>query len=176
MTSRYKNQGAYHWIWALRGKTHWYGKMVHRNIEQFTERGSVLDIGCGDGLVSAMLYDRGFVVEGVDSNPLATKMAEIATRGIKFYCKDIAKFKPKQTYDYLICQNCIEHIKDPVVIVDLFNNYCNRFMILSTDLPGKLGQDDYYHYSFGELVELFKPYTVEKLYEFRSTYGVKISK
>lgn len=175
--SKYETWGAYHWIWALRYKNHWYNMMLRFNLESLPNAGSILDIGCGDGLACALLKEKGLDVVGFDNNKAAIEMARILIRGVKTELTSIEDIKLDRNYDYFLAQNVIEHFKDPQPLIDLFNKHCDKFMILSTDIPSeRLGILDSHYYSLEELTNLFKPHTVEKLYQFRTTYGVKITK
>lgn len=174
---KYENWGAYHWIWALRNDSHWYNRMLKHNLKELPDSGSVLDVGCGDGLTCALLKDKGLEVVGFDSSKEAVDMARLLVKGVKIELAGVEDIKLDRHYDYFLAQNVIEHLKDIRPLVDLFNKFCDRFMIVSTDIPVKhLGKFEYHSYSFEELADLFKPSKPEKLYQFRKVYGVKISK
>jgi 2-polyprenyl-3-methyl-5-hydroxy-6-metoxy-1,4-benzoquinol methylase len=174
---KYKKWGAYHWSWIARGSEHWYNKMVALNLNEFPSVGSVLDIGCGDGVTCKLLKDKGLEVVGFDSDEDAVNLARSLVGGVEIKLASIGNITLDRNYDYFLAQDSIEHFENIKPLVDLFTKYCNKFMIISTDIPvQKLGKYEYHSYSFEELVDLFKPFKVEKLYQFRKVYGVKISK
>jgi|WetSurMetagenome_2_1015567.scaffolds.fasta_scaffold390532_2 2-polyprenyl-3-methyl-5-hydroxy-6-metoxy-1,4-benzoquinol methylase len=174
---KYKKMGAYHWDWALRGDNHWYNKMVRLNLGEFPSTGSVLDIGCGDGVTCKLLKDKGLEVVGIDSDEDAVTLARSRVLGVKIELASIEDIKLDRNYDYFLAQDSVEHFEKIEPLIDLFTKHCDKFMILSTDITGyKLGKYEYRYYSLEDLIELFKPFKVEKLYQFRKVYGVKISK
>ena len=72
---KYEIGGAYHWKWYL---------LNYDGYREFTDRiagllpgdGRVLDIGCGDGLMSYIMFRRGLATVGIDDNLLAIEIAE----------------------------------------------------------------------------------------------------
>ncbi|MCX6701996.1 MAG: class I SAM-dependent methyltransferase [Candidatus Zambryskibacteria bacterium] len=174
---KYEKWGAYHWNWIGRGSEHWYNKMVALNLNEFPPTGSVLDIGCGDGVTCKLLKDKGLEVTGFDSNEDAVNFAKSRVDGVKIELSSIEDITLNRNYDYFLAQDSIEHFENITPLVDLFIKHCDKFMIISTDITGyELGKYEYHNYSLEELVELFKPFKVDKLYQFRKVYGVKISK
>ena len=77
----------------------------------------ILDVGCGGGRVAIPLAKMGYFVVGVDINPTLIKIARKNAKiekltNIKFYLKDIVKFKfKKEFFDFaIIFENSLEHI------------------------------------------------------------------
>ena len=174
---KYKKWGAYHWDWVLKGDRHWYNRMVALNLNEFPSTGSVLDIGCGDGVTCKLLKDKGLEVMGFDSDEDAVNIARSRVEGVPIELSSIEDMTLNRNFDYFLAQDSIEHFENIAPLVDLFIKHCNKFMIISTDITGyPLGRYEYHAYSFEELANLFKPFKVEKLYQFRKVYGVKISK
>ena len=172
---KYDMWGPYHWLWGSR-KRHWYNRMIEFSLSHLTDKGSILDIGCGDGYVSAILKDKGFKVEGVDSNAKAISLAKTLLQDVNFYLTNIEELNIDKKYDYLYAQNVIEHMQDYKKIREVFERYCDKYMILITDMKGKLGRYEYSNVTFEDLKELFKEYKVELLFEYRKAYAVRISK
>ena len=69
-------------------------------------RGTVLDIGSGDGLISSMLNHIGFKVKGVEVNPLAIKIARAKVPGIEFVAGDYLAQDFKA--DYVLASSVLE--------------------------------------------------------------------
>ena len=100
---KYEKRGALHWD-EYRNNTY-YKKLVDESLAPFKEvkSGSVLDLGCGDGLVSQLLYMKGLDVTGIDSVPLgieyAEKMCSDEIELITIYAEDFVKHL--RSFDYL---------------------------------------------------------------------------
>lgn len=79
---------------------------------------SVLDVGCGGGLLSEALVKNGAKVTGVDINntliAVAKNHAEQQQLKIDYYCKDIeAVIETGQRFDAITCMELLEHVPDP---------------------------------------------------------------
>ena len=72
---KYEVRGAYHWDWYRTNKDS-YRDLVDLTISQFPEPGSVLDVGCGDGIPAYILHSLGFSVHGVDLSHTAIDLAQ----------------------------------------------------------------------------------------------------
>lgn len=70
-----------------------------------------LEIGCGTGIVMAMLERLGFVVTGLDVNAKALSYAATRTKG-KLVRQSIFGFAPKKQYDVIGAFDVLEHIRD----------------------------------------------------------------
>jgi 2-polyprenyl-3-methyl-5-hydroxy-6-metoxy-1,4-benzoquinol methylase len=151
--------------------------MVDLNIKELPNEGSVLDVGCGDGYVCSLLKKRGLYVEGFDNSVIAVKLAQELLPDVKIHLADVETISLDRHFDYFIAQNVIEHLNKPESLVKLFEDYCDKYMILATDIPeGKVGKYEYYSFSFEDICRIFGEFKVEKLYGFRKVYGVRISK
>lgn len=82
----------------------------------FTTRGSVLDIGCGNGRNAVFLAKQGFKVQGIDfsktSIEWARQNANEQSVEVEFINQSIfdLKFSPN-CYDYIYDSGCLHHIK-----------------------------------------------------------------
>lgn len=68
--TKYQKFGAYHWK-QYEDKNTKYSKHADR-VKEWVKEKNVLDIGCGDGLITYLL---GYYAEGVDNEPEAVKLA-----------------------------------------------------------------------------------------------------
>lgn len=84
---------------------------------------SVLDAGCGTGMMTFFLKNNGYNVEGVD---LSRQMLDIASekdREVNFYCNDISKELPNNNYDAVVsCLDVVNHITNPNGVIGFFDN------------------------------------------------------
>jgi len=168
---KYESQGALHW--SLYSKStkekpeSSYKMMVDDSIVPLKDcKGTILDIGCGDGLIASLLLRIGLKVTGVDDNQTGIDITNMLTRRMRTYCEPIERFiNRRQRYDYMVCIDVIEHLKDPKIIVDMMQ-YVDDFMIVTTDHDGKLTKASSEHVTQfipEEIEELFKGYKMERI-------------
>lgn len=76
------------------------------------KKGSVLDVGCGVGIASAMLMEKGFDVTAVDFSREACKMAR--KKGVRVLQVDVEEGLPfpDGTFDNVILSEVLEHVYD----------------------------------------------------------------
>lgn len=146
---KYQKRGAIHWDWYENGKQLWYKKVVDNIIEHFRTMpvGTVFDIGCGDGLVSAKLADIHKVI-GIDIDPTGIRIAREKTSHMKnppiflvMDFKDISTLKYK--FDYAVLLNVIEHFEKPFEVLYklLQSNQQLKNILIITDCPsGRFGR------------------------------------
>jgi len=84
----------------------------------------VLDIGCGAGLVSEGLAERGAEVTGIDlaEGPLAVARLHRHESGVevdyrKVSAEDLADEAP-ESFDAVVCLEMLEHVPDPASVID----------------------------------------------------------
>ncbi len=156
--------------WREYTKEGYYMKNVDDALIQFkdVERGTVLDIGCGDGLPACKLTEMGFKVTGVDNEPkgieLAKKMCKVS---VEWICQDIVEFERKniRQFDYMLSLDVIEHLKDPEVVVRLMDRV-NKFAILITDdkqCRKELGKFHLREYFREDIMKMFKDFKMEEI-------------
>lgn len=85
--------------------------LIHANIVKPYLSKSFLEIGCGTGIVMAVLERLGFIVTGIDVNEKALSYAVKRTKG-KLIRQSIFGFKPKKYYDIVGAFDVLEHIRD----------------------------------------------------------------
>ena len=78
------------------------------------ERPRVLDLGCGDGRISALLADAGGEVTGVDPSETALERARRAHPDLTFLrpARDGALPLPDSSFDVVVAINVLEHVAD----------------------------------------------------------------
>ena len=84
---------------------------IHDNIKKPYSSKSFLEIGCGTGIVMAVLERLGFIVTGLDVNEKALSYAVKRTKG-KLIRQSIFGFKSKKYYDIVGAFDVLEHIRD----------------------------------------------------------------
>ena len=106
---KYAQLGAYHWAEYARGTT--YGRHAERMAALISER-PVLDVGCGDGLITHLLD--GF---GIDPEPVGVDLA--IARGVRARVgrvEDLPGCLPRdwpQRYGAVYLGDVLEHLTHP---------------------------------------------------------------
>jgi 2-polyprenyl-6-hydroxyphenyl methylase/3-demethylubiquinone-9 3-methyltransferase len=84
---------------------------------------TVLDIGCGGGILSESMAKKGAKVTGIDLSEKALKVADlhsletgIAVRYEMIAAEELAEREPGH-YDVVTCMEMLEHVPDPAAIV-----------------------------------------------------------
>lgn len=84
---------------------------------------TVLDVGCGGGILSEGMASRGAIVTGIDLSDKALKVAKLhllesgqQVEYRKITTESLAKEQP-QHYDIVTCMEMLEHVPDPMSII-----------------------------------------------------------
>jgi len=83
----------------------------------------VLDVGCGGGLLSEAMAERGAEVTGIDLAEQSLKLARLhaleSGRQIDYQCIAVETLAEQNTdsYDVVTCLEMLEHVPDPAAIV-----------------------------------------------------------
>jgi 2-polyprenyl-6-hydroxyphenyl methylase/3-demethylubiquinone-9 3-methyltransferase len=84
---------------------------------------TVLDIGCGGGILAESMAKKGADVTGIDLSEKALKVADlhslesgVRVRYEKIAAEDLAVREPAR-YDVVTCMEMLEHVPDPASIV-----------------------------------------------------------
>lgn len=87
------------------------------------DKKEVLDVGCGGGILSESMAEKGAIVTGIDmgEKPLQVAKLHLLESGNKvdyrhIAAEDLAKEKPNH-YDIVTCMEMLEHVPDPESIV-----------------------------------------------------------
>ncbi len=123
---RYRQRGAYHWVLSSRHpfKSNAFVRARYNNVlalaERFTPGGlsgkRVLDHGCGDGVLTAMLARKGARATGLDTSRLALGFARerTASLGIHYQCGSAYQLPyADETFDTVLSTQVIEHLDTP---------------------------------------------------------------
>jgi 2-polyprenyl-3-methyl-5-hydroxy-6-metoxy-1,4-benzoquinol methylase len=123
---KYDSYGAYHWAECDRRYANWkrYNpaldaryELTVRKIQELGARGSLLDVGCGDGCLMARVAPWIERVTGIDSEANAIRWAREKLREfpncepIHSACYDLPF--PEGSFDVVTSADVIEHLKDP---------------------------------------------------------------
>ena len=101
-----------------------YGKGIHPKhvlmnyhrffCERILPSSSVLDVGCGYGVVAASMVQTGAKVTGIDLSAESIDDANLRYKAgnIRFVVGDATRDLPDEKYDVIVLSNVLEHISD----------------------------------------------------------------
>jgi 2-polyprenyl-3-methyl-5-hydroxy-6-metoxy-1,4-benzoquinol methylase len=113
--SRHYNQDYYaEWISTQRKKRERMWARRLKSIERVTKKGSILDVGCGEGLFLELAKRNGWRVHGTDVSAYATEFAS-KRLGQSVFCGEIwdAPFN-EQSFDVITMWHVLEHTTSPM--------------------------------------------------------------
>jgi len=88
---------------------------------------SVLDVGCGGGVLSEGLARNGAIVTGLDVEPAAIAAAQKHAKEqklkIEYVCSPIEDYD-SSSFDVITCMEMLEHVTEPLLVV----HHCARLL------------------------------------------------
>jgi len=167
---KYQKYGAYHWDAYYKSPLALglYKMHVDYIIDNFKKKtkGSLLDVGCGDGLISCLLAKSGFKVKGIDIEKEAIKLAQQKCPFVDFEVNDV--FDMSERFDYLLASEVIEHLPNPDEFLQKIKGLFRKEALITTPNRDYYKQPDPYHfreysiYEFESLLEkYFKSFQVQ---------------
>jgi 2-polyprenyl-3-methyl-5-hydroxy-6-metoxy-1,4-benzoquinol methylase len=79
-------------------------------IQSYVEKGKILDIGCGTGSFLKVIKDRGWDIQGIESNDSANQLVS-SKLDVKIQ-KSIFDLPAKKTYNAITLWHVLEHLYD----------------------------------------------------------------
>ena len=97
---------------------------------------TVLDVGCGAGILVDALREAGYQADGADSAPAAIEYARRHKRG-RFFQADGRRlaFRADVSYDLIAAAHVLEHIRDPLEFLDSLREYLRPGGYLYIETP-----------------------------------------
>lgn len=183
--NKYRTKGAYHYDWYETEP--WYKACVDEIVGFCGDADDdVVDIGCGDGLLSYKLAEKGHQVWGIDSDPDAIRLAkdyqEKNGKDLKHYVCYAQRALNEEwvvaEFEYLACLNVIEHLDNPEELKEFISKYVTKGAIIMTlDWQGgAFGEDHRKEYTLPELEEFFQEFKPKpfRIKDYPEWIGVKI--
>jgi SAM-dependent methyltransferase len=81
----------------------------------------VLDVGCGSGEIARVIKEKGYLISGIDFSPIAIEIAQ--KQGIDSQLVDLDTGIPldDNTFDIVWAGDVIEHVFDPIFVLNEIN-------------------------------------------------------
>lgn len=170
MQKRYDkySQGDIHWQWYHNLPS--YYQLVNESIAPFKNIpiGTVVDVGCGDGLPLSFLDQLGFKCYGVEPEMDGINLAVAHNVTAEFFVERAEEFANRDLgFDYLFCLDTIEHLEHPEVMVKIMKRI-RKFGIIITDWAGTHEEKDssrYHNIEFTPetFAELFRGFRLDRI-------------
>lgn len=109
---------------------------------QLPEGAEVLDVGCGNGVISRSLGARGFVVKGVDVSEKAIEKARALNKypNVKFDVVSAEQLVADgNRYHAVICSEVLEHLNDPGKLLRVLHQILHDTGVLIVTVPNGKG-------------------------------------
>jgi SAM-dependent methyltransferase len=116
--SRHYNQDYYaEWISTQRKKRERMWARRLKRIESMTNKGRILDVGCGEGLFLELAQKNRWQVEGTELSPFAARHASTALQRSVFGGELWEAGFPAHFFDVVTMWHVLEHTRDPLKVV-----------------------------------------------------------
>jgi 2-polyprenyl-3-methyl-5-hydroxy-6-metoxy-1,4-benzoquinol methylase len=96
---------------------------------------SLLDLACGDGLMTAMFAERFERVVGVDASSKHVAEARKRVPSAQFHDSLIEDFQTEERFDTVLLLDILEHVVDPVAVLRKAASFLSRDGILIVHVP-----------------------------------------
>jgi SAM-dependent methyltransferase len=96
--------------------------VIHGFVQEFARDGSVLDVGCSEGLLQERIAYGQYL--GIDVFPQAIARAGLkANERTRFMHADAASFAPDELFDAIIWNECLYYLRDPIGVIQRYRQY-----------------------------------------------------
>lgn len=118
-------------------------KFICTTLDKEIEKGGyVLDVGCGNGIISHHLGALGYKVKGIDVSEDAINKAkkQNSRTNVEFEVINAEKnHYPLNTYDAIICSEVLEHLEKPHILLKQLNTALKENGVLIVTVPNGMG-------------------------------------
>lgn len=155
-----------HWVWYAQNKNS-YKDLVDAALKPFQGlKGSVVDIGCGDGLIGSLLIKQGFEVIGVEPEPAGIALCNSKVPKMQTIMRTIENYiEIMRPVDFLFSFNTIEHVEKPEAYLEAMKQV-RQFAVIITDdrnFHTKIDPLHYREYTYEQLADFFKGFRTERV-------------
>ena|SRR5271157_1055890 len=102
---------------------------------EFMHGTSLLDLACGDGLLTEQFKSHFSRVVGVDASSKHLENARNRCKNIEFFNNLIEDFKTNEKFDNVTLINILEHVRDPISLLKKSAEFLNDEGILIVHVP-----------------------------------------
>jgi 2-polyprenyl-3-methyl-5-hydroxy-6-metoxy-1,4-benzoquinol methylase len=147
--NKYDIKGAYHWKdisknplrcnSSVKARYNYCIKLLENSLGSLKNK-KILDIGCGDGVLSYLLWLKGAKVFGSDPSntgvEIAINMHQKLNTDVVFECNESYSYFGNDMFDGIVCSDVIEHVQKPDFLLKQIKKQLkiNGVGLLSTNL------------------------------------------
>jgi len=102
---------------------------------KYMKGNSLLDIACGDGLMTEMFSSRFDNIVGVDANGSHLELAKGRLPSARFYESLIEDFSISDKFDTVLMLDLLEHVQDPIYVLKKAASYLSENGVLIVHVP-----------------------------------------
>ena len=115
----------------------------HRAAFKLMKKGSVLDLGCGDGLFLKMLKDKGIEGVGLEISEIAIEKAKDRGLNVKEFDFAVTKLPfADNSFETVVLLDVIEHLYQPEKVLKEAHRVSKRYLVIGVpnfnSLPARL--------------------------------------
>ena len=87
-------------------------------VDRFARRGSILDVGCGEGILFEKLRPYGLSSYlGIDLSEVAISRCSAAeSDSVRFLAADAESYRPESTFDAIVMNECLYYFEKPIEV------------------------------------------------------------
>ncbi|MDD5111135.1 MAG: class I SAM-dependent methyltransferase [Candidatus Altiarchaeota archaeon] len=145
-----------------------FAAVIMGEVGCFKRSGSLLDVGCGDGILLDYARSRGFSVRGIDLNESKAAYARTHLK-LDVTTGNFMEFDFEKRFDVVVMNHVIEHVEDPVALLSRAREAAAEDGIVVVGTPNVdgwirtlLGRR-WYPYCPGDHVYLYNPKTLARV-------------
>ncbi len=105
--------------------------------EQLQGKTSILELGYGDGIISHAMAGANFAFEIIEGSPRVVATAQKALPGIVIEQTLFELFEPVKTYDCILALHVLEHVDEPVKLLQRMKTWLSDDGAIVVIVPNK---------------------------------------
>jgi len=106
-----------------------------KRFKQFSKEKKMLDIGCGSGMFMEYASKKGYYCTGIEPSKMASRIALNNKLNVLNYDMDYFFNNNSELYDIIHLKNVLEHVLNPVEIIQNCHRVLNQNGIIYIEVP-----------------------------------------